>query len=202
MRQIWDFVKTTVLGGAIFLLPIAATLLIVVKAGKMAIDAATPLAEKLPFSRGEAVLAVYVVGAIALVLVSFAAGVFTRSVRIESKTASFLEDRILNRFPPYVAIRKQTDRLAGIETNEYLKPALVRMHDGWQIGFLVDAFSDGHVAVFLPSAPDPSWGVVQIISSENISPIDGSHGDVIACLEQSGHGLPNLLGRSFLDSRT
>ena len=142
------------------------------------------------------------VGAIALVLVSFAAGVFTRSVRIESKTASFLEDRILNRFPPYVAIRKQTDRLAGIETNEYLKPALVRMHDGWQIGFLVDAFSDGHVAVFLPGAPDPSSGVVQIISSENISPLDVSHGDIIACLEQTGRGLPNLLGRSFLDSRT
>jgi uncharacterized membrane protein len=137
------------------------------------------------------------VGAIALVLVSFAAGVFTRSVRIEGKTASFLEDRILNRFPPYVAIRKQTDRLAGIETNEYLKPALVRMHDGWQIGFLVDAFSDGHVAVFLPSAPDPSWGVVQIISSENISPLDVSHGDIIACLEQTGRGLPNLLGKSF-----
>ena len=202
MRQIWEFVKTAVLGGAIFLLPIAATILIVVKAGKMAIHTAMPLADKLPLSKGEAVLAVYVVGAIALVLVSFAAGVFTCSVRIESKTASFLEDRILNRFPPYVAIRKQTDRLAGIATNENLRPALVRMHDGWQIGFLVDTFSEGHVAVFLPGAPDPSSGVVQIISSENISPIDGSHGDVIACLEQSGHGLPNLLGRSFLDSRT
>ena len=87
MRQIWEFVKTTVLGGVIFLLPLAATILIVVKAGKMAIDTATPLAEKLPLSKGEAVLAVYVVGAKALVLVSFAAGVFTRSVRIESKTA-------------------------------------------------------------------------------------------------------------------
>jgi hypothetical protein len=83
MRQIWDFVKTTVLGGAIFLLPIAATLLIVVKAGKMAIDAATPLAEKLPLSRGEAVLAIYVVAVIALALVSFAAGVFARSASIK-----------------------------------------------------------------------------------------------------------------------
>ena len=68
MRQIWDFVKTTVLGGAIFLLPIAAILVIVVKAGKMAIEAATPLAEKLPFPKGEAILAIYVVGVMALVL--------------------------------------------------------------------------------------------------------------------------------------
>src|SRR5262249_57662464 len=87
MRQIWEFVKTTVLGGVIFLLPLAATILIVVKAGKMAIDTATPLAEKLPLSKGEAVLAVDVVGAKALVLVSFAAGGFTPSLRVESQTA-------------------------------------------------------------------------------------------------------------------
>jgi uncharacterized membrane protein len=80
MRRFWQFVKTTVLGGAIFLLPIAATLLILVKAGKMAVDTATPLAEKLPFPKGQAVLAVYVVGAMALTLVSFAAGVFARSL--------------------------------------------------------------------------------------------------------------------------
>ena len=61
MRRIWQFVKTTVLGGAIFLLPIAATIVILVKAGKMAVDAATPLAEKLPFPKGQAVLAVYVI---------------------------------------------------------------------------------------------------------------------------------------------
>jgi hypothetical protein len=120
------------------------------------------------------------------VLVSFAAGVFVRSVRIERNAASFLEDRILNRFPPYVAIRKQTDSLAGIETDENLKPSLVRMHDGRRVGFLVEAFSDGHAAVFVPSARDPSSGVVQIISSDNITPIVRSHRDVLACLEQPG----------------
>jgi hypothetical protein len=79
MRQIFDFVKTTVLGGAIFLLPFAATLLVVVKAGKMAVDSVTPLAEKLPFPKGEVVIAVYVVGASLLVLVAFAAGLLARS---------------------------------------------------------------------------------------------------------------------------
>jgi uncharacterized membrane protein len=202
MRRIWQFVKTTMLGGAIFLLPIAATLVIIVKAGKMAVDAATPLAEKLPFPKGEAVLAVYVIGAMALALVSFAAGVFARSLSTKVSTASFLEDRILNRFPPYVAIRKQTDRLAGIEKDENLKPVLLRVQNGWQIGFLVDAFNDGDVAVFIPGAPDPSSGLVQILSSHNVTPINISHRDVIACLEQSGRGLPNLLGDSFLNSRT
>jgi len=192
-----DFVKATMLGGIVFLLPIAAILVVVVKAGKMAVDTATPLAEKLPFPKGEAVLAVYVIAAITLVLLSFAAGVFARSVRIESGAVSFLEDRILNKFPPYAAIRKHADRMASIDTSEDdLKPALVRVPNGWQIGFLVDASSDGHVAVFIPGAPDPSSGAVQIISSDNITPINISHQDILACLERSGRGLPDLLARS------
>ncbi len=197
MRKIWHFVKTTMLGGAIFLLPIAATLLIVVKAGKIAVDAATPLAEKLPIPKAEAVLAVYVVGAMLLIIMSFAAGVLARSMAVKGPV-SFLEDRILNRFPPYIAIRKQADRLVGIGTNENLRPALVRVHNGWQIGFLVDTFEDGHAAVFMPGAPDPSSGIVQIISSENITPISVSRSDVLACLEQTGRGLPNLLAKSSM----
>ena len=43
MRQIFDFEKTTALGGAIFLLPFAAMLIVVVKAGKMAVDSVTPV---------------------------------------------------------------------------------------------------------------------------------------------------------------
>ena len=51
MRQIWNFVKATVLGGIVFLLPIAATVVVVVKAGKMAADTATPLRKSFPFPK-------------------------------------------------------------------------------------------------------------------------------------------------------
>ena len=40
-----------------------------------------------------------------------------------------------------------------------LKPVLVRMQNGWQLGFLTDAFNDGQVAVFMPGArPRPFIG--------------------------------------------
>ncbi len=202
MRQIFDFVKTTVVGGAIFLLPFAAVLLIVIKAGKMAVDSATPLAEKLPISKGEAVLAVYAVGTFLLVLVAFAAGLFVRSFKIKKDAASFLEDKVLNKLPPYVALRKYTDRLAGLEakTNEDLKPVLVRMPNGWQLGFLAATFNDGQVAVFMPGAPNPSSGVVQIVSANHITPLDVSYRDALACLEQSGRGLPKLLASSSFET--
>jgi uncharacterized membrane protein len=203
MRQIFDFVKTTVLGGAIFLLPFAATLLVVVKAGKMAVDRVAPLAEKIPLPKGEAVISVYVVGALLLVLMAFTAGLFARSLSIGKDAVSFLEDKVLNKLPPYVALRKYTDRVAGLEAkkNEDLKPVLVRMHNSWQIGFLADAFNDGQVAVFMPGAPDPSSGVVQIVSANHITPLNISYRDALACLEQSGRGLQKLLASSSFEEQ-
>jgi uncharacterized membrane protein len=195
MRKIFDFVKTTVLGGALFLLPFAAILLIVVKAGKMAIDSVTPLAEKLPFPKGEVVIAVYVVGALLLALVAFVAGLVARSLSVKNDAASFLEEKFLNKLPPYVAARKYTDRLAGLDdkANEDLKPVLVGLYKGWRLGFLADEFKDGHVAVFMPAAPDPSSGLVQIVSADQITALDISYRDALACLEKSGRGLSNLL---------
>ncbi len=203
MRQIFDFVKTTALGGAIFLLPFAAMLVVVVKAGKMAVDSVTPLAEKLPYPRGEVVIAVYVVGSLLLVLVAFVAGLLTRSLSIEKDAVSFLEDKVLNKLPPYVAVRKYTDRLAGLEakTNEDLKPVLVRTHNGWQLGFLADALNDGQVAVFMPGAPDPSSGVVQIVTPTT-SPLSifltETHSRASSSL---GAALPKLLARSSFEKQ-
>ena len=201
MRKIFDFVKTTALGGALFLLPFAAILLIVVKAGKMAVDGVTPLAEKLPFPKGQVVIAVYVVGALLLALVAFLAGLFARSFSVKRDPASFLEEKFLNKLPPYVAARKYTDRLAGLDekANEDLKPVLVSMYNGWQLGFLADEFKDGRVAVFMPAAPDPSSGLVQIVSADQITTLDISYGDALACLEKSGRGLPNLLASTSFE---
>jgi uncharacterized membrane protein len=85
-----------------------------------------------------------------------------------------------------------------IEKNENLRPAFVRVHNGWQIGFVVDAFGDAHSAVFIPGAPDPSSGIVQIISFENIKAISVSRQDVLAFLEKFGSGLSKLLAKSSL----
>ena len=201
MRRFWEFVKTTVLGGAIFLLPFAAVFLIVVKVGKMAIDAVTPLAEKLPIPKGEAIVAIYVAVGLLLVLTAFSAGLFARSLRIESDAASFFEEKVLNKLPPYVAVRKYSERLAGLEakTNRDFKPVLVRVQNGWQLGFIAEVSSDGFAAVFMPAAPDPSSGVVQIVSPNDFTPIDISYQEAVATLEQSGRGLPTLLGKSSFE---
>jgi hypothetical protein len=43
-------------------------------------------------------------------------------------------------------------------------------------------------------APDPSAGVVQIVGTDQITPINISYKDALACLEHSGRGLAKSLG--------
>jgi hypothetical protein len=41
---------------------------------------------------------------------------------------------------------------------------------------------------------------VQIVSTDHITPLDISYRDALACLEQSGRGLPKLLASSSFEA--
>jgi len=56
MRQFWSFIKTTIIGGVVFLLPVAATIVVVAKFGEVAVKTVAPLAKKLPLAESEASL--------------------------------------------------------------------------------------------------------------------------------------------------
>ncbi|PPD43057.1 MAG: hypothetical protein CTY15_11190 [Methylocystis sp.] len=195
MRPILSFCKTTIIGGVVFLLPIAAMLVIVVKAGALAVQAVAPLAEKLPFPKGEATLIIYVAGGLLLVLLSFMTGIIARSFSIERKKPPAFLEPVLEKLPPYVALKKYTDRIAGVE-EDALQPALVRMSDGWQVGFIADSFSDGHIAVFLPSTTDATSGGIRIVQAEDVTPLNMTGAEALACLKRSGRGLRNLLEKA------
>lgn len=195
MREVWSFIRTTIIGGVVFLLPIAAALVIVVKAAAMAFQAVAPLAEKLPFPKGEATLIIYGVGGLLLVLLSFLAGVIVRSFSMErTKPPAFLEP-MLEKLPPYVALKKYTDHIAGADDAE-MQPALVRVNEGWEVGFIADHFGDGHVAVFMPATTDAMSGCVRIVPAESVSPLNLSRADALASLRKSGRGLREMLERN------
>ena len=75
------FFKTTILGGILFLLPVAIVLMILGYALKVAATVAQPIADKLQLGWGDAVGIgiVTVLSAVVLVLVSFGAGLLART---------------------------------------------------------------------------------------------------------------------------
>jgi uncharacterized membrane protein len=58
--------------------------------------------------------------------------------------------------------------LAHIESASGLKPALVNIEDGWQIGYLLEQLENDWVAVFLPQAPTPMSGNIMYFPAHRV----------------------------------
>jgi uncharacterized membrane protein len=61
--------------------------------------------------------------------------------------------------------------LAHIESASGLKPALVSIEDGWQIGYLLEKLENDWVAVFLPQAPTPMSGNIMYLPINRVRPL-------------------------------
>ena len=62
--------------------------------------------------------------------------------------------------------------LAHIESSNGLKPVLVSIEDGWQIGYLLEKLENDWVAVFLPQAPTPMSGNIMYFPIKRVRTLD------------------------------
>ena len=130
----------------------------------------------------------------ALVVLIFLFGIGARSA-LGRAAGKWLEDRVLARFPPYVVLRSFSRRMFGGDHPEELQPAFVRVGAGNRMFcFIVEDLPDQDSAViFVPLAPTPGVGTVQIAGREVLEPIDASFSDAVGCLFNWGAGSADLL---------
>ena len=171
MNMRLGFIKTTVVGGFVFLIP---AVIVVVALGKV-IGTLKVLAKALSSSVGTESL----VGGFVLELLAIAATVFlcfVAGLLAKRASAKHLRERLdttlLNSFPGYAFIKgfaenlRQAEQLAG-----GFVPVLVRFDDYVQIAFETHRDSAGKVAVYLPGAPNPWSGTVVYVSQERVAPL-------------------------------
>ena len=168
-----EFLKTTVIGGTSFLLPAALVVFIFSYALRLAKRVAAPISTSLHLDQlGDlaGIGAATVLGILVLVLISFAAGIAARTA-IGGRISRWSETSLLGRLPHYQLIKSMAEGLAHIESASGLKPALVSIEDGWQIGYLLEQLENDWVAVFLPQAPTPMSGNVMYFPANRVRPL-------------------------------
>ncbi|QIO31805.1 DUF502 domain-containing protein [Bradyrhizobium sp. 1(2017)] len=170
-----QFLKTTVIGGALFLLPLALVLVILGHAMRIAVQAALPVSHWLHFDEVGKIAGVGIVtilAAILLVLVSFLAGVVART-RVGANASAWFENSFLGGMPQYQMVKSMAQGLAQAETaSDEFKPVLVSAEGGWQIGYLLEALENNWMVVFVPQAPTPLVGNVRYYPGEHVRPLD------------------------------
>ena len=165
-----EFLKTTIIGATSFLLPAALILFILSYALRLVKRLAAPISHSLKLDQlGDlaGIGAATVLSILVLVLISFVAGIVARTA-IGGRLTRWSETSLLGRLPHYQLIKSMAEGLAHIESASGLKPALVSIEDGWQIGYLLEQLENDWVAVFLPQAPTPMSGNIMYFPANRV----------------------------------
>jgi uncharacterized membrane protein len=127
-----------------------------------------------------------------LVLVSFTAGIIART-SIGTRISRWSERAFLTSFPQYRLVKSMTESLAHLENASSLRPALVSIEGGWQIGYLFEQLEGDWVAVFLPQAPTPMAGDIMYFPSSRVRPLDVSMVQTMSIVRMIGAGSAEAL---------
>ena len=164
-------IRTTLLGGIVFLIPLVFVVAVVGKAISIMQSVAVPLGE---FIEVESVAGVAIVPILTTAFMIFScliAGLLARSSGGQ-KIYRKLDTVLLQMIPGYAWVKGVTGGIRDEDVDEVLKPVLVTFDDQSQLAFEVDRGADGLVAIYLPGAPDPRAGTVSYVTSDRVQPLD------------------------------
>ena len=202
-RSHFGFLKTTAIGGLLFLLPLIVIGALIGQIVPLVLTIARFLGDMLPgFLKTASGIALLIVLAIAiLLLLCFVAGIFARRSFGQKLSAAF-EKNLLLLFPRYAILKDQmADSIGGDQTKPQMKPVFVRFDDCTRIGFETERDEAAKlVTVYLPGSPDPWSGKVAVVSTGRVETLKASFGEAVATCEQLGRGSATLLAMSSAES--
>jgi uncharacterized membrane protein len=155
MKVVVEFVRSTVLGGVVFLIPLVVVLLLLREALELAGTVFAPVARLFPLHPILGVTGATVVAVVGLIVVCFVAGLIARTAAGRA-AAEPLERTVLRRVPGYAFVRTFTRGLAGLQGEKDVTVALAWIEDAWVLSFVLERHTSGLHTVFVPSAPTPA----------------------------------------------
>ena len=190
VRRALEFTRMTVIGGALFLLPILVVLLVLAKVVGMMGGLAEPLVTALGVTSVAGIAASHFVTVLGVVLAAFFAGLFART-RTGQSTLTWIQDGVAATLPQFSLIQDVARNLGSDDDVADMPVVLVPTDAGWALGLLLEAEGDWH-AVFLPGAPEMSSGSVAYAHTDQIHRTDLTLKQLWVMLRGRGKGSSNV----------
>jgi uncharacterized membrane protein len=191
-RSVPEFLKATIAGGLLFLLPLILVILLLTHAMRIATKVAHPIAKALTLDAVLGPAAEELLAATILIIISIAAGLIARTMAGRN-IMRWSENSFLGGLPQYRLVKSVAEGLAQIENSQDLKPALVNIEDAWQIGYVLEQLQNNWIAVFLPQAPTPMSGNIMYLPGERVRPLPVTMVEAMSIVKRMGIGSSNAL---------
>lgn len=184
-------IKTTLIGGAIFLVPVIVILFVLGKAISVMRHVTRPISEMLPFDNIAGLAVANLLALLGVALVCFCAGMLARGPRAR-RLYQQLDDGLLM-LPGYGLIKSLSDQFKEERpTTSPLQPVLVRFDDFEQLCFEVERMADGRVVTFIPGSPDLWSGSLVYLAAERVQRCELTVMQAVSHLRRGGRGACGL----------
>lgn len=187
-----EFLKTTIIGGLLFLLPVALILIVLGYAMRLAGTVAEGISKFLRVDEAIGAGEVTALAVLVLVIISFAAGLIART-KGGKRIIRWSENSLLGGLPQYQLVKSMAEGLAQVESADSVSPILVSIEGGWQIGYLLEPLENGWFTVFLPQAPTPMSGNVMYMPADRIRSLEITMVQAMAIVKRMGVGSEDAL---------
>ena len=184
-------VKTTILGGVLFLAPLVIVTIILGKAFQFSLLVADALSSVVD---PEGVLGVLAINLVALVLIiafCYGAGLLAQRAFL-SERVQRLEGFLIDLIPGYAIFRVVvTSASATEEVEGMMKPVMVRFDDYDQIAFEIEK-GETQSVLYLPGCPSAWSGSSVVAAADRITPLDIPAHQAVKLMRVFGRGSLDL----------
>lgn len=188
VKKSFGFLKTTAIGGLIFLLPLIVIGILVGEIAPIVLAIAKVLSNSsyIDTDKPADVALLFALSIAIVVLMCFLAGMIARW-SIGQKLSRFMEKNLIILFPRYAIYREQLKGSIGGEHNKpELIPVLVRFDDVTRLAFEAERTEGSLVSIFLPGSPDPWTGNVIFMSPDRVERLDIPFSEALGICERMG----------------
>jgi uncharacterized membrane protein len=187
MKPLVQFLKVTLVGGLLVVLPLWVSVLLLFKAIKGALAMLVPIAKLLP----QTVVHEKVVALLLLLLICFGVGLLIRT-ELGKRIGDWLEKHLLGRLPGFSILRGMIRQFAGDKEEQSFQPALVEIEEALVPAFIIEKHADGQFTVFVSSSPTPMAGAIYILQPERVHPVDVPLRKAMVCVTKWGAGAAEM----------
>lgn len=195
MKKIKSFVKTTLLGGTLVVLPIVILILVFRWLYDFIADKIKPITYIISETARVQEFYASLLALIIIVLSFFLVGIIVKT-RLGKYGFEYLEQKFLIKLPLYKIIKETTLQLVGSDKTLFKYVALVNLfgNDTRVTGFVTDEHDDGSCTVFVPSGPAPTAGFIYHLSKANVQKVNYPIDKAMKTIFSLGAGSKELLG--------
>lgn len=196
VRKSYSFLKTTAIGGLLFLLPLVVISALLGQLIAIVMPIAQTLSEYLPIHTVAGISLLVGLSIAILLLLCFFAGIIARR-SIGLKFSQFIEKQVMMLFPRYAIYKDHmVDNIGGSNESTKLTPVKVTFDDYEQLALEVERSDQGLVTIYLPGSPDAWSGTVAIVPAARVHEIDVTFSDLVSTHEKLGRDTVKLLDSS------